>query len=377
MSNEITVAALTSRRQWREVFELSRQIYADDPCWVEPLRAERRAQWSARAPFFRHAEGQLFLARREDRPVGVISAQVDQLQPPENGRRVGYFGQFECLNEDKIAAALFERAATWLRERGCRWMRGPYDLGINQSCGLLVEGRDSPPMILMGHAREYYPELVERAGLGAEMDLLAYLLPPDFAAPSSMRRLLERSARRLTFRALDRRRYPQEVQLLRRLFNDAWSGNWGFVPVTEEEFAHTGREIRPILSPDHACIAEMDGEPAGFIIALPNINELIGDLHGRLFPTGWARLLWRLKRRRGTTARVPLMGVRRRFQRGPLGAAISFGMIDHIRHALHRDGIRQVELSWILESNQGMNSLIHAMGGDLYKRYRMYGAAID
>lgn len=376
MSSTI-VRAVTGRRDWHSLWRLSRHIYADDPAWIEPLRLERKALWSKRNPWFEHASGQLFLARRAGRPVGSISAQVDRLQPLEDGRRIGYFGQFECINDPGVAAILLERASQWLRERDCNWMRGPYDLGINQSCGLLVAGFDTPPMILMGHARPYYHQLLERAGLRGEMDLLAYLVAPDFAAPAPMKRLLERSRRRLGFRPLAMGRYEQEVELLRNLFNDAWADNWGFVPLTRQEFAHTGREIRRILNPDHACIAEIDGEAAGFIIALPNLNELIRDLGGSLLPTGWARLLWRLKQGRAMTARVPLMGVRRHFQRGPLGAAISFGMIDHVRHALWRDGIGKVEMSWILETNQGMNSLIHAMGGELYKRYRMYGRALD
>ena len=377
MSTRVTISPLVSRRDWRDFLRLPREIYADDPCWVEPLRVERKALWSRRRPWFRHIEGQLFLARRGAEVLGSISAQVDRLQPCENGRTIGYFGQFECREDIDAAIGLFEQARHWLRARGCSWMRGPYDLSINQSCGLLIEGRETPPMILMGHTPTYYIELFESAGLHGEMDLLAYILRPDFDAPAPMRRLLERNRRQLTFRRLDWNRYLQEVELLRQLFNDAWSENWGFVPLTEEEFAHTGREIRRILHPDHACIAEMNGEPVGFIIALPNLNELIADLGGRLFPTGWARLLWRLKKRSVTTARVPLMGVRKRHQGGLMGAAISFGMIDAIRHALHRDGIRQVEMSWILESNQGMNSLIEAMGGRLYKRYRMYGAPLD
>ncbi len=375
--SSITVSPVVHRRDWNALWRMSRQIHADDPAWVEPLRMERKALWAKDNPWFRHACGQLFLARRAGKPVGSISAQVDRLQPPEEGRLIGYFGQFECINDPEVAGVLLDRASMWLRERGCTWMRGPYDLGINQSCGLLVSGHETPPMILMGHAPPYYRELLEQAGLSGEMDLLAFLVAPDFAAPAAMTRLLERTRRRLVFRPLSMSRYDQEVELLRELFNDAWSDNWGFVGLTREEFAHTGREIRRIMNPEHACVAEVDGEAAGFLIALPNINELIRDLHGRLFPTGWARLLWRLKRGRATTARVPLMGVRSRHQRGPLGAAISFGMIDNVRRALSRDGIRQVEMSWILETNRGMNSLIQAMGGDLYKRYRMYGRALD
>jgi GNAT superfamily N-acetyltransferase len=375
--SSLAVTTVARRRDWKALWRLSRQIYADDPVWVEPLRAERRALWSKANPWFEHASGELFVARRAGQPVGSISAQVDRLQPPEQGRRIGYFGQFECINEPEVAATLLEQASVWLKARGCNWMRGPYDLGINQSCGLLVSGFETPPMILMSHARPYYQELIERAGLAGEMDMLAYLVAPDFAAPAAMTRLVQRSSGRLNLRPLDMRRYDQEVELLRHLFNDAWADNWGFVELTREEFAHTGREIRRVLNPDHACVAEIDGEAAGFIIALPNLNELIRDLRGRLLPTGWIRLLWRLNRRSATSARVPLMGVRRKFQRGPLGAAISFGLIDHVRQALHRDGIRRVEMSWILESNAGMNSLIHAMGGDLYKRYRMYGRALD
>jgi GNAT superfamily N-acetyltransferase len=338
---------------------------------------ERKQLWSRRQPWFKHANGQLFLACRDGRTVGAISAQIDQLQPRENGQSIGYFGQFESIRDKEVARRLLDHAAKWLRSHGCQKMRGPYDLSINQSCGLLVEGQDTPPMILMGHAPAYYQTLFEASGLRGEKDLLAYLVAPDFPAPAAMTRLVRRRRGSLRFRPLKLDVFEQEVELLRELFNDAWADNWGFVPLTREEFAHTGREIRRILNPRHACIAEVDGEPAGFIIALPNINEWISDLHGRLLPTGWARLLWRIRRSRVATARVPLMGVRRRFQGGSMGAAISFGMIDHIRHALHESGVRKVEMSWILEDNKGMNSLIHAMGGKLSKRYRMYGRAID
>ncbi len=366
------VEPVSGRAGWNAFFNFARQVYASDPCWVEPLRLERKRQWSARNPWFEHAEAQPFLLRRGGRVVGTISAQVDQLQPAENGRKIGYFGQLEGFNRAADFEQLLSAAGAWLTERGCDEMRGPYDLSINQSCGLLVDGRDRPPMVMMGHAPDWYAEHLERAGMRPVMDLLAYLLPPDFEPPPAMRRLVERAAGRICFRRLDFSRYEEEVDLMRTLFNDAWSDNWGFVALTESEFRATGRELRQIIRPGYTCIAEVDGKPAGFLVALPNINELIHDLDGRLMPLGWAKLLWRLKRRRATTARAPLMGVRREFQRGPLGAAISFGMIDRVRHALSADGIRTVELSWILETNRGMNNLIEAMGGQLYKRYRMY-----
>ncbi len=376
MAATVSVVPVDSRRDWQSFHAFPGRIYADDPNWVRPLLLESRALWSRKAPWFQHARAQAFLAWRGREPVGRISAQVDDLQPPKQGRKVGYFGQFECLNDPAIARRMFSEVSQWLARHGCEWARGPYDLGINQACGLLVEGRDSPPMIMMGHAPAYYQTLLEEAGFSGEMDLLAYLLPPDFDPPQAMLRLLERSAGRVRFRPMDFSDFRNEIDVLREIFNDAWSANWGFVPLTRAEFKRMGSEMRKLLKPAYTCLAEVDGQPAGFIVALPNLNELIRDLDGRLLPTGWARLLWRLARNRATSARVPLMGVRRAFQRGPLGAAISFGMIDAVRRALHGDGIRRVEVSWILETNRGMNSMIEAMGGNLYKRYRLFGRTL-
>lgn len=376
MTTDLKISPVKDRQDWQALWSLTDHVYSSDPCWIPPLRLERRNLWATRSPWFQHASGQLFVARRGGSPVGSISAQIDELQTDDGGGRIGYFGQFECVNDSEIAMQLLARAECWLAERNCTIMRGPYDLGINQSCGLLVEGFDTPPMILMGHAPAYYQSLLAAGGLSQQKDLLAYLIEPNFQAPAAMARLVSRQGGRLTFRRLDMRRYLQEVELLRQLFNDAWAHNWGFVPLTKEEFAKTGKEIRHILNPEHACVAEFDGQAAGFIIALPNVHEWIQDLEGRLFPTGWAKLLWRIKRGKVSTSRVPLMGVRRQFQGGALGAAISFGMIDQVRHALHRDGIKHVEMSWILEDNQGMNSLIKAMGGRLYKRYRIFGKRV-
>ncbi len=377
MSGLVSIEPVRSRRDWRQFYGLPDQIQADDPCWIKSLHLERKSLWAKRNPWFEHARAQAFVARRNGWTVGRISAQVDDLEPRIGGSRVGYFGQFECINDPSLAVQLLSSAGRWVAARGCRHLRGPYDLGINQSCGLLVEGHDSPPMLMMGHAPVYYRDLIEAAGMRPEQDLLAYLLPPDFQAPPAMQRLLQRNRGRIGMRPLDFSRFQQEIELLRDLFNDAWAANWGFVPATEAEFRYMGREMRKILKPSYTAIAEIDGKAAGFIVALPNLNELIADLDGRLFPAGWARLLWRLARGRARSARVPLMGVRRSYQRGALSAAISFAMIDQVRRALQADGIDRVEVSWILESNRGMNSMIEAMGGQLYKRYRLYGKALD
>lgn len=351
---------------------MARRCQGGDPNWIEALRMDRKAQWSDANPFFEHASARAFLAWRGEQAVGSVSAQVDELRAPEGSQKIGWFGQLEAIDDAEVFSALAQSASDWLGRQGCDRMQGPFDLSVNQGCGLLIEGRETAPMVMMNHAPAFYSERLEALGFSAAMDLFAYLIPPDFEPPQAMQRLTERLGQRLTLRPLDFSDFAGEIDLLRDIFNDAWSQNWGFVPITRPEFQSMGKAMKQILRPEYTCVAEINGESAGFIVALPNVNELIRDLDGRLLPLGWAKLLWRIARQRATTARVPLMGVRKAHQRGPMGAAISFAMIDRIRHPLHEAGIKQVELSWILESNKGMNSMIEAMGGDLYKRYRIY-----
>jgi GNAT superfamily N-acetyltransferase len=255
-------------------------------------------------------------------------------------------------------------------------VRGPFSLSINEETGLLVEGFDTPPVFMMGHAWPYYGAHIEACGYAKAQDMFAYLAPPDFTAPAVMQRLVERETRQVKVRPLDRSRFASEIALLRDIFNDAWSQNWGFVPFTAEEFDELGRNLRFLLPTDLIQIAEIDGEGVAFIIALPNINEAIRGLNGRLLPLGWLKLLWRLKVSFPGTARVPLMGVRRRFQDKRIGAALAFLVIDTVRKGLIARGVKQVELSWILEDNTGMRSIIESIGGRAYKRYRVYERAL-
>ncbi len=368
----VTVRELTCRVDWRALLELPATLHGSDAAWVRPLDFSRRQQWSPRHPWFEHARARCWLARRDGEVVGSISAQVDDLAADADGRRVGYFGQLEAIEDEQVFRALMTTAAEWLVGQGCSLMRGPFDLGINQSCGLLVEGFERPPMLMMGHARPYYGPMLERLGLVPAIDMLAYMLAPDFTPPPAMGRIVERLAGRLEVRAVAGSELRRHTGLLRELFNDAWADNWGFVPITEAEFTHMAAEMKPLLAPDYVQIAWFDGEPAGFIVALPNVNELIADLDGRLLPIGWLKMLWRLKRRLATTARVPLMGVRRRHQRGMIGGGIAFSLIERLRWPLIRDGVKMVELSWILETNKGMRSMIESLGGHCDKRYRIY-----
>jgi hypothetical protein len=368
----VDVRPVVNRREWTAFLDLPARLHRNDPNWVDPLRYERRALWSPNHPWFAHGRGRLWLAYIGDRAVGSISAQIDSLYAETWGEDVGYFGQLEAENDPEVFGVLVETATRWLRAEGCTRVQGPFDLGVNQSCGLLVEGHDTPPMLMMGHSPPYYAERLEGAGFRRATDLFAYLLATDFAVPRAMARVIGEDLRQVRFRPFDRRRSWQDLQLMREIYNDAWAKNWGYVPFTADEFDRVGHELKPVLRPGYVQIAEVRGEPAGFIVALPNVNELIRDLGGRLLPLVWARLLWRLKRGRVTTARVPLMGVKQQFQGWPLGAAVALGLIHRVHEPLRRDDVRQVELSWILEHNKPMRSLIEMLGAKPYKRYRIY-----
>lgn len=369
----LRVVAVDSPALLERFIRLPWAIFAADPNWVTPLLLERRMHLSAKSnPFFRHARWQAWIAMRGTAAVGRITAQIDALHIERHQDATGYFGMLDAEDDAQTFSALLATAEAWLRERGMQRVRGPFSLSINEETGLLVEGFETPPVFMMGHALPYYAAQLEACGYHKAQDMFAYLAPPDFAAPAVMQRLVQRETRRVKVRPLDRSRFDAEIATLREIFNDAWSENWGFVPFTSEEFEELGRNLRFLLPADLIQIAEIDGEAVAFIIALPNLNEAIRDLNGRLLPLGWLKLLWRLKVGFPRSARVPLMGVRRRFHDKRIGAALAFLVIDTVREGLISRGVKQVELSWILEDNTGMRGIIESIGGKAYKRYRVY-----
>ncbi len=349
-------------------------VYADDPNWVPPLLLERREALSAKNPFFQHAEWRAWIAYQDDRPVGRISAQIDRLYLEIHDESTGFFGMIEAPDDPAVFAALFHSAESWLRSKGMKRVLGPFSLGINQEMGLLVDGLDTPPYVMMGHARPYYGAAIVALGYAPEQDTLAYeVAPKNFAMPETMKKLLQRQAHRIRSRVFDKNRRAEDLAAMRSIFNDAWSGNWGFVPFTEAEFTAVGKELLMLVPAEFIRIAEVDGKPAAFIVMLPNVNEAIADLNGRLLPFGWAKLAWRLKVRAPKTARIALMGVQRVYQFTRLGPALAFLTIEALEQPAIRAGIECVEMSWILEDNQGMRNIIERVGGKISKRYRMYG----
>ncbi len=351
-------------------------IYADDPNWIAPLWIERRAHLDRSAnPFFRHAEAAFWIAERDGRPVGRISAQIDRMALQQYGAPIGHFGLLEAEDDPELFAALLDTAEDWLRARGMRRIRGPLSLSINDEVGLLVDGFDTPPALMMGHARPYYAARLSERGYDKAKDVLAYDFPLDRnPLPGPTRRLVTRLDEngRIVVRPLRMRAFADELRAVLAVFNDAWSGNWGFVPMTEAEIDKLARDMKPLLREDFVWIAEVDGEAAAFGVALPNLNEAIADLGGRLLPFGWAKLLWRLKAGRIRSARLPLMGVRRRWHGTPLGAALAFAVIERLHTAFARRGFRRAELSWILEDNVPMRRILEMLGAVPYKTYRLF-----
>jgi hypothetical protein len=376
LTTSLRIQPVEDRRALKKFLLMPARLYGGDPNWVQPLLFERLEHLNPKKnPYFEHAEVAYWLALRGERPVGRISAQVDRLHLERHDDATGHFGFLEGEDDDEVFAALFDAAEAWLRARGMRQARGPFTLSINDETGLLIDGFDTPPCLMMGHVPRYYGARVEEQGFRKVRDLIAYDFDVTAPLPPRARRMLERLSKGagLSFRPIDMRRFDQELQTIVDIFNDAWSDNWGFVPMTPAEVRYMGKNLKPIVRAEHAWIGEVAGEPAAMTVTLPNVNEAIADLHGKLLPFGWAKLLWRLKVRGTRTGRMPLMGVRKQYQGTPRGAALALGVIDAVCgwHAAH--GVtRRAELSWVLEDNRPTRDIIELVGGRAYKTYRVY-----
>jgi hypothetical protein len=371
-SRTIDIRPVENRADREAFIRLPGRLAAGDPNWVEPLHFERRRFLSpGHNPVFEHAEIRFWLALRDGRPVGRISAQLDRLASEDAGVPLGFFGMADA-REDDVLAGLFAMAESWLASRGARRVRGPFDLSINQSSGVLVEGFDTPPSVMMEHHDPWLGPAIERQGYAGAKDLIAYRLRFENGLPERLRRLAERENSGARLRPLDPKRFDDEIGLMTAIFNDAWAGNWGFVPMTEGEAAAMASELRPILPPAFVQFAEYENRTVGFIAMIPNVNEALRGLRGRLLPTGWARLLWRLKVSGVRSARVPLMGVRRDFATTILGKNLPLRLIYALEPAVHAHRLRRIELSWLLEDNRPIRRLVEAVGGEHYKTYRVY-----
>jgi hypothetical protein len=345
-------------------------VFADDPQYIPPLSLLLHDQLSPKSPFFQHAEVGLFTAWRDGELVGRISAQVDRKHLERYGDALGFFGFFDTVDDPDVAQALLGAASQWLKQRGMKRMRGPLNLSINQEVGLLVEGFDTPPMVMMPHGRPYQDEIYRKVGLEKVKDLLAWRwdIVPGMNR-RCMKALSDMKEAGVVLRQADMK---HEVPALVQIQDDAWHDNWGHVSMSEAEAKQLKKELSLIIDPSIAIVAEIDGELAGMAIAIPNLNEATRDFGGGLGPVRLAKLLWRLKVEHPRSARVALVGVRKKYRQQKQWAPLALALVAEINRCGYQSGYEWAELSWTLEDNGPVTALIKMVGGYAYKRYRLY-----
>jgi hypothetical protein len=369
----ISVRRAESRRELREFIDFPYRLHARDPLWVPPLRRDVALLLSrTKNPFFEHAEAEYFLAERGGETVGRIAAIVNRLHNEFHHDQVGFFGFFECVDDQAVADALLDAAAGWLRERGLDTMRGPASFSTNDESGVLVDGFDTPPVLMMPHNPRYYLTLLERAGFHKAKDLLVYQggsVDHPVPVPERLARGTELIRQRagLTVRPLNLKDFAGEVERIKELYNLCWEKNWGFIPMTDHEIDHLAKQFKPVVVPELAPFLEKDGKPVGFALALPDLNVVFQqNRRGTMFPAV-LKLLWALKTRKIRRLRILLLGIIPEYRNKGFDAILY--------HWIWTTGatfkIWWGEAGWILEDNAAMNAGLVKMGFTVYKTYRM------
>jgi len=379
MSQTVSVIPVRSKAERKAFLDLPFVLYRDDPNWVAPLYLERYEHLDPKKnPYFRHAEVELFIALKGGRPVGRISAQACRLRSELYRDGAGQFGFIEAEDEPAAFAALVEAASGWLKARGMRRIQGPFNFSINDEMGLLIEGFDTPPSMMMGHALPYYARRLEALGFAKAKDVIAYDFRDPGEMPKTLKAAYDRALSRgdVRVRPLDKKNLMRELEVIVSIANDAWSENWGFVPWTQDEMTALGNNLKMLVTGDYIAIAEYKGEPAAMAVSLPNINEWIAGLNGRLLPFGWAKLAYNLLARPPRSIRLPLMGIRKKYHASSLGAVLGMSVLARVRNYHVGRGTTKGEFLWILEDNMRMRHMIEAFGGVPYKTYRIYEKAI-
>jgi hypothetical protein len=352
-------------------------IYRDDPQYVRPLDLEVKSRLSRSNPFFEHAEAAFFVAYRNGWCVGRCSAQIDHEHLQRHRDDAGFFGFIDTDNDPEVAKALLNAARRWLSDRGMKKIRGPFSLNINDETGCLVEGFETPPMVMMPHHKPYQGGLIEAAGFVKHKDLYGWRYSTG-DAPARVRKAHDdiEAMPEVYCRHVEMKEIERDVRLVMDVYNDAWSDNWSFVPLTENELAKMAKDFRLIVDPSITCIAYVRGEPAAVALALPNLNEAIADLGGRLFPLGAAKLAYRIKVRGIHSARLIILGIRKKFRGDRKYAGLSLYLYHKLNASGRSHGYRWGELGWTAEDNGAINAGIRLMGGKIYKRYRVYEAPL-
>ncbi len=377
---ELSITPVLTKSDRKAFVDLPFRLYRDDPYWVPPLKGEALGLITPeKNGWFSHAKAQLFLARRDGRVVGRISAHIDTLgleTPAERGFGPGC-GQWGLMDaeDEGIFTALLATAEGWLREQGMTRALGPLSMSIWEEPGLLIQGYHQSPTVMMGHHKPEYRGWIERAGYQPVKQLITYELDITQEFPPLVKRIIRsgEANKSIVIREVNKNKFEEEAAIILDILNDAWSDNWGFIPLTPPEIKDVGVKLKPIVFNDLIRIAELDGKPVAFMITLPDLNEAIKPLDGNLLPFGWAKVLWWLRKPRVQTMRVPLMGVRKDLQSSRLAGQLAFMMIEAIRKAsVTRYGATRGEIGWVLDDNQGMNSIATAIDSRVNKIYQVY-----
>jgi len=364
------IEQITDKRDLDRFIRFPWKVYDGDPNWVPPLLSEVKFILGSTNPFFEHAEAAYFLARKHGEIVGRIAAIIDRNHIAVHNEQAGFFGFFECLPDPEAADGLLQAASHWLKARGMDIMRGPMNPSTNDECGFLLEGFDSPPMIMMTYTPAYYLDYMERSGLSKAKDLLAYIsVIADVSAGDRLERLATAVREKmpgLVVRPANMKKFRAELDAVKEVYNSAWSRNWGFVPMTDKEIESMAKRLKPLIVPELLLMAEVDGKPAGFYMAVPDYNQVLSRINGRLGPLGVMKFLW--YSRTISDIRVLTVGVKEEYRKRGIEALLYLQSFK----AAKRKGYQRAELSWILEDNTLMKKGCEFMGGKVYKKYRIY-----
>ncbi len=369
MAASVEILPVSNKKEWLQFVKFPYKLYKNDPNWVPHLILDQKELLDFKKhPFWMHAKGQYFLAKKNGKIVGRIAALIDYKHIEFHQEKVGFFGFFESIEDEDVALALLKTAQDWVQKEGMPFFRGPLNPSQNEECGLLIDAFDSPPLIMMTYNPPYYPRFFEKFGLKKAMDLYAYKIDGRNPPPEKLVRVakLVKKKERLTVRPVDMKNYWAETEKIWEVYNQAWSKNWGFVPFNQEVFKHLAKNLKQAIVPELALIAEIDGKPVGFSVSLPDLNQALIKTNGRLFPFGLLKIIWHS--RKIDQVRIVILGVIRTYRNHGIDAIL---YLDTWRNATSR-GYYTGEMSWILENNNMMIRSAKMLGGSIYKTYRMY-----
>jgi len=367
---DITIRTVESKSDLKTFIKLAWKIYEGDPNWVPPLIYDQKKILDKKKnPFFKHAEMDMFIAEKDNLPVGRIAAIKNDLHNKEHNDKVGFFGFFESINDQEVANKLFDTAAEWLREKGLTDMRGPANPSVNDIYGLLIEGFDDPPRLLMPYNPEYYLTLIDKYGFEKAKDLNAWKISEEkMSKAEKIGRIGDLALKRskASIRTLNMKDFDNELEKVKFVYNKAWEPNWGFVPLTDEEIDHLAADLKPLVDPDLVLFLEIEGNTVGFALVMPDYNFIFKEMNGKLLPFNFIKLF--TKRKKIPWARIIILGIIPEYQKRGLDAALYY----RVMKTAATKNIFFGEASWVLEDNAMMNRGAETMRGDLYKKYRIY-----